>query len=59
MQKVKDFLINVGLLIAALPVLAFTFIYGMGLLLFSKGGTLPLGEEPFDIYPKGHPLSRK
>lgn len=59
MRKVKDFLINVGLLIAALPVLAFTFIYGMGLLLFSKGGTLPLGEEPFDIYPKGHPLSRK
>lgn len=59
MQKVKDFLINAGLLIAALPVLAFTFIYGMGLLLFSKGGTLPLGEEPFDIYPKGHPLSRK
>ena len=59
MQKVKDFLINAGLLIAALPVLAFTFIYGIGLLLFSKGGTLPLGEEPFDIYPKGHPLSRK
>jgi hypothetical protein len=59
MQKVKDFLINAGLLIVALPVLAFTFIYGMGLLLFSKGGMLSLGEEPFDIYPKGHPLSRK
>lgn len=59
MQKAKDFLINVGLLIVALPVLAFTFIYGMGLMLFSKGGTLPLGDEPFDIYPKGHPLSRK
>lgn len=59
MQKVKDFLINAGLLLAAFPVLAFTFIYGMGLLLFSKGGTLPLEEEPFDIYPKGHPLSRK
>lgn len=59
MQKAKDFLINVGLLIVALPVLVFTFIYGMGLMLFSKGGTLPLGDEPFDIYPKGHPLSRK
>lgn len=59
MQKAKDFLINVGLLIVAFPVLAFTFIYGMGLMLFSKAGTLPLGDEPFDIYPKGHPLSRK
>lgn len=59
MQKVKDFLINVGLLIVAFPVLAITFIYGMCLLFFSKGGTLPLGDEPFDIYPKGHPLSRK
>lgn len=59
MQKAKDFLINVGLLLVALPVLAFTFIYGRGLMLFSKGGTLPLGDEPFDIYPKGHPLSRK
>lgn len=58
MEKVKDFLIHVGLLLVALPVLAFVFIYGMGLMLF-KGGTLPLGDEPFDIYPKGHPLSRK
>lgn len=58
MQKVKDFLINAGLLLAAFPVLAFTFIYGMGLMLFSRASTWPL-EEPFDIYPKGHPLSRK
>lgn len=58
MEKVKDFLIHVGLLLVALPVLAFVFIYGMCLMLF-KGGALPLGDEPFDIYPKGHPLSRK
>lgn len=59
MQKVKDFLINAGMLLVALPVLAFTFIYGMGLMLFSRASTWPLEEEPFDIYPKGHPLSRK
>ena len=59
MQKVKDFLINVALLIVALAVLAFIFIYGIGLMLFGKASTLPLGDEPFDIYPKGHPLSRK
>ena len=58
MEKVKNFLIHVGMLLVALPVLAFIFIYEMCLMLFGKGGTLPLGDEPFDIYPKGHPLWR-
>lgn len=54
MTRIRDALLNFSLMLAAIPVLAFTAAYGMIYILFHRNT-----DDPFDIYPPGHPLSRK
>ena len=53
MMRIKDGLINIAIMLAAIPFFAFTAVYGLVYILFHHN------EDPFDIYPPGHPLSRK
>lgn len=54
MTRIRDALLNLVLLAVAIPFLAFFFAYGMIYMLFHRGGN-----DPFDIYPPGHPLSTR
>ena len=53
MDKVKNFFVNLALMILALPFLACVAAYGIWYIL-TKGPDAP---DAFDIYPEGHPLS--
>lgn len=55
MTKVRDFFVNLALMILAIPFLACVAAYGMWYIL-TKGSDAP---DAFDIYPEGHPLSSR
>lgn len=54
MTRIRDALLNLALMLAAIPFLVLFAAYGLIYILFHRDTM-----DPFDIYPPGHPLSTK